>query len=70
MDIPPDYIPLKLALYGPNGLYPDVRYTDVRRFFGRPLRRRSRGGFMVEFVREADVERVRRQINKELENQL
>lgn len=65
-----ELIPLRTALYGPDGLFPRVRRADVSRVFGRPLRRRSGAGFMVEYVRKEDVERIRRKIQDQLKSEI
>lgn len=53
------------ALYGPNGLFPDVRMADVPRVLGRTVWRKSRWKtFRREYVKRDEVERVRQQIRK------
>lgn len=65
MNIPSGYIEVREALYGKNGLFPDVGMADVRSVFGKTIWRKSRWArFRREFVRQADVDRVRRQIRK------
>ncbi len=50
-----EYEELKGALYGPNGLFVDVRWRDARDLFSRIIRRRSRGGFMIRYVPSDEV---------------
>lgn len=65
MDVPADYIPLKEALYGPDGLFPDVRMADVPRVFGRVVWRKGRGArFCRQYVKLEAVERVRRELRE------
>lgn len=56
---PNELIELKRVLYGPGGLYPDIRHREVREKIGRIYRRKSRfSGFTQEFVRTCDYERA------------
>jgi len=60
-----DYIELQKALYGPEGLYPEVRMADVPRVLGRVVWRKGRGArFCKRYVKLEMVERVRRQIEQ------
>lgn len=56
-------IPVKLALYGPDGLYPEILYREARQRIGPIIRRRSRySGMRIEYFLIFDVERARRSL--------
>jgi hypothetical protein len=61
--IPDGYIPLREALYAPDGLHPYVSMADVPRVLGAPIWRKGRyGRFRRAYVSQVAVERVRQQI--------
>lgn len=51
MSVDAELIPLKRVLYGPDGLFPDLRIADVRRLKVRTVRRKGRyGRFFREYI--------------------
>lgn len=56
-------IPLSWALYGPDGVFPDVRMREAKRVFGKViLRKTAYGKCRTAYVREIDFDRVRSNI--------
>jgi hypothetical protein len=63
-----EWLPLKRVLYGPNGLYPAIRYRDALKLFPVIRRMRARGGtHHVKFVRESDVVQIQERIAESTE---
>ena len=53
-----ELIPLKLALYGPGGIFPAVTYREVRTKIGPVVRwRPPRARMRSEWIRREDLQR-------------
>lgn len=60
-------IPLKLALYGPAGLFPDVRLRDAKRVFGSVITIRSKySPVRVSYIRQDSFDKAKAKLNKML----
>lgn len=60
-----DLMPVREALYGPNGLFPEVRRAEVTSKIGPIIKRRAwRGAYMrTEWVAKCDYDDAKRRLD-------